>query len=366
MPLWKDPRTGKYRYQFQHLGRRYSKAGFDTKKAANQAMIAHQTALENQLADPPKTSHEKPSVSDSGRCLTLETLMVKYLLLAERSLAEVSLKKRKGAFRRFLAHVGNIPVAAITTERIEEYLLTRPTNSQFNKERTELMCLFRWAHRRLLIPTNPVLLVDKLPWSSPKKIIPTPEEMARILVAAGPHRPFLLVLFHTIGRIGEIFRLKWDDINFDRKEFRLWTRKRKGGNCEFDWLPMNKDLEKVLRDLWKKRTQDEWVFLNPRTGTRFVDRYDMFRRICDRAGVRRYSYHTIRHFVASFLYDKMKRPISEISRLLRHTNVQTTERYLQLVAPHLRDTMQLLEGDVVAWLSRKSPGEEAAQWRRGD
>jgi integrase len=255
--------------------------------------------------------------------------------------------------------VGNIPVAAITTETKEGYLLTRSTNSQFNKERTELMCLFRWAHRRLLIPTNPVLLVDKLPWSSPKKIIPTPEEMARILVAAGPHRPFLLVLFHTIGRIGEIFRLKWEDINFDRKEFRLWTRKRKGGNCEFDWLPMNKDLEKVLRDLWKKRTQDEWVFLNPRTGTRFVDRYDMFRRICSRAGVRRYSYHTIRHFVASFLYDKMKRPISEISRLLRHTNVQTTERYLQLVAPHLRDTMQLLEGDVVAWLYGQRSTEKA-------
>ncbi len=178
-------------------------------------------------------------------------------------------------------------------------------------------------------------------------------------VAAGPHRPFLLVLFHTMGRIGEIFRLKWDDINFDRQEFRLWTRKRKGGNWEFDWLPMNNDLEKVLRDLWKKRTQNEWVFLNPRTGTRFVDRYDMFRRICDRASVRRYSYHTIRHFVASFLYDKMKRPISEISKLLRHTNVQTTERYLQLVAPHLRYTMRLLEGDVVAWLSGQRSTEKA-------
>ncbi len=180
-------------------------------------------------------------------------------------------------------------------------------------------------------------------------------------MAAGPHRPFLLVLFHTLGRVGEIFRLKWSDINFERQEFCLWTRKRRGGNWEGDWLPMNEDLERVLRNLWKKRTQDEWVFLSHRTGTRFVDRYDMFRRICKRAGVRRYSYHTIRHFVASFLYDKMKRPISEISKLLRHTNVQTTERYLQLVAPHLRDTMRLLEGDVVAWLSGETPAEQATR-----
>ena len=356
MPLWKDPKTGKYRYQFQHLGKRYSKTGFLTKKAAGIAMAKHQEELEIRDQTPP--SMPTPYASASGP-LDLETLMVKYLRLAERTLADVSLKKRKAAFRRFLDHVNNVPAEAIAADIIEDYLLTRPTNSQYNKDRTELMCLFRWAHRRLLIPTNPVLLVDKVSWSSPKKVIPSPEEMARILLAAGEHRPFLLVLFHTLGRVGEVFRLKWDDINFERQEFRLWTRKRKGGNWEFDWLPMNADLEKVMRDLWKKRTQDEWVFLSHRTGTHFVDRYDMFRRICKRASVRQYSFHTIRHFVASYLYDKKKRPISEISKLLRHTNVQTTERYLQLVAPHLRDTMRLLEGDVVAWLSGETPAEKA-------
>lgn len=67
------------------------------------------------------------------------------------------------------------------------------------------------------------------------------------------------------------------------------------------------------------------------------------RRICKRAGLRRYTYHCIRHFVASYLYDKEKRPLPEISRLLRHTNYQTTERYLQLVDPNLRETMRLLE-----------------------
>ena len=87
----------------------------------------------------------------------------------------------------------------------------------------------------------------------------------------------------------------------------------------------------------------------------------MLRRICKRAGVQQFSFHTIRHFVASYLFDKKKRPISEISKLLRHTNIQTTERYLQLVAPHLRDTMRLLEGDVVAWLSGEGPGETAAR-----
>ena len=97
-----------------------------------------------------------------------------------------------------------------------------------------------------MVPSNPVALVDKLPVDTPKKVIPTPEQMARMLVAAGPERPLLLILFHTMARIDEVLRLKWEDVNFEQKAVRLWTRKRRGGSWEFDWMPMNEDLEKVF------------------------------------------------------------------------------------------------------------------------
>ena len=144
--------------------------------------------------------------------------------------------------------------------------MTRPTNHNFNKERTELMRLFTWAIDGELLVKNPVLRVRKLAVSKEKKKIPTSKEMAKILMAAVKDRPFLLVLFHTMGRVGEILRLRWEDVNFQEQAIRLWTRKRKGGNLEFDWLPMNEDLEKILWELWQKRTQDEWVFLSPLTG----------------------------------------------------------------------------------------------------
>jgi integrase len=41
-------------------------------------------------------------------------------------------------------------------------------------------------------------------------------------------RPLLLVLFHTMGRFDEVLRLKWEDVNFQEKAVRLWTRKRRG------------------------------------------------------------------------------------------------------------------------------------------
>jgi len=343
MPLWKDPKTGRWRYQFQHLGQRYSKTGFDTQKAAKAGMAKRRGELEMEDRTPP--SPPMPSASDSGP-LSLEALMVNYLRLAERSLAPVTLRYRKTVFRRFLAHLGNVPAASITANHVEGYLLKCPTNNRFNKERTEIMRLFNWGSRRSLVPLNPVFLVDKLSVEQPKKVIPTTQEMSKILLAAGKDRPLLLVLYHTLARIDEVLRLKWEDINWERHEVRLWTRKRRGGNWQYDWLPMNAELEKVLRDLWQKRRQDEWIFWNSRTGGRYTDRFDLMRRICQRAGVRRYTYHTIRHFVASYLYDKEKRPLPEISKLLRHRNYQTTERYLQLVDPNLRETMRLLEGGI--------------------
>lgn len=364
MASWKDRRTGKYRYQFEFRGKKYSKAGFATKKEAKKAEAMRRAEVErSQLTRP---SPPTPSVSGS-ESLSLEELMVKHLRLAERSLVPGTVAYRKVVFRRFLNHVGNLQAVDITTDMVEDYLLTRPTNHNFNKERTELMVLFTWAHRRLIVPHNPVVLVDKLSVQIPKKKIPTPQEMAKILLAAGKERPMLLVLFHTMGRIGEILRLRWDDVNFQEKAIRLWTRKRQGGNLEFDWLPMNEDLEEVLWTLWQKRKSEEWVFVSPLTGSHYVHRFTLMRSICQRAGVPRYGYHTIRHFVASYLFDKKKVSLPVISKLLRHKNLQTTERYLQAIDPRFRDTMRLLEGNVLSLLSNeeltgeKSPSQAPHQ-----
>lgn len=337
MPLWKD-KTGNWRYQFQHLGRRYSKTGLPTKTDARRDMEKHRETLTKGLPLP------IPPSSPTPYALDLETLMVEYLRVAERSLAPKTLEYRKIVFRRFLGHVGNVPASQVTTRAVEDYLLSRPTNNNFNKDRTELMRLFNWGFKRLMIPSNPVALVDKLPVEKVKKVIPTPEQMTRLLVAAGSERPLLMVIFHTMARIDEVLRLKWEDVNFEQRAVRLWTRKRRGGAWEFDWLDMNEDLEKVLWGLWQSRKDGEWVFVNSLTNDRYKDRFKLMRSICRRAGLPQFGYHTIRHFVASYLVDKKKVSLPVISRLLRHKNLQTTERYLQAIDPRFRDTMRLLEG----------------------
>lgn len=96
---------------------------------------------------------------------------------------------------------------------------------------------------------NPCVFISTLPEPEFRKMIPTEEEMARILLAAGSDRPFLMVLYLTMARVDEIFRLRWHDINFQEKTIRLWTRKVKDGSWRGDVLTMSQLLYDVLKGL---------------------------------------------------------------------------------------------------------------------
>jgi integrase len=170
--------------------------------------------------------------------------------------------------------------------------------------------------------------------------------MAKIFLAAGEHRPFLLVLYHTLGRLDEILRLRWEDVNFEERTVTLWTRKRRDGSWQGDTLPMNEVCYITLHGLWRDRVQDSWVFLNPKTGNRYMRRPKLMKTICKRAGVRHFGFHAIRHYVASLLHDREKVGVAQVSKLLRHQNKATTERYLQVVDQASRDALATLEGDI--------------------
>jgi integrase len=169
--------------------------------------------------------------------------------------------------------------------------------------------------------------------------------MTKVMLAASEHRPFILVLYHTLARLDEALRLKWADVNFTNRTVVLWTRKRKGGEWASDIIFMNQVLYDTLWKLWNSREQETWVFFNARTGGRYNRRPKIMRSICSRAGVPHYGFHAIRHYVASRLFDEKKWSMAKVSRILRHTNKQTTERYLQVEDPEMRQVMASLEND---------------------
>ena len=153
-----------------------------------------------------------------------------------------------------------------------------------------------------------------------------------------------------MGRMSEINNLTWQEVNLERRYVVLYTRKKRGGHLTPRTIPMCERLYDVLSRRFKRRDKRKpWVFWH-----RYWDRfkkdwvegpYNNRRRImktlCEKAGVRYFRFHALRHFGASML-DQSGVPIGSIQRILGHENRSTTEIYLHSIGDHEREAMDVL------------------------
>ncbi|MEW6594939.1 MAG: site-specific integrase [Thermodesulfobacteriota bacterium] len=189
---------------------------------------------------------------------------------------------------------------------------------------------------------NPCL-VERFPEQRQDRYVPPPEDFWKVYNAADnePDRAMLLAYLHLAARRSELFGLRWDDVDFDERKVRLYTRKRRDGSLEYDWLPMTKELHEALHRLHQQRlTECEWVFPEPETGKPYLYRQHFMRRLCLRAGVKPFGFHAIRHLTASILA-KANVSMVEIKGILRHCNLATTERYIGRLSS-LRPALEVL------------------------
>ncbi|HAS88426.1 MAG TPA: hypothetical protein DCS48_03860 [Desulfovibrio sp.] len=149
-----------------------------------------------------------------------------------------------------------------------------------------------------------------------------------------PHRkPLLLTYLHTAARKSEVLDLKKEDLDFSARKIRLWTAKRDGG-MEYDWIPMTGILCEELQAHLERQKQTfpfaEHVFINPKTGRKYSSVNKMMDRMCDRAEVKRFGFHAIRHLTASILDSKMV-PMADIQAILRHKSMVVTANYVHSI-----------------------------------
>ena len=81
----------------------------------------------------------------------------------------------------------------------------------------------------------------------------------------------------------------------------------------------------------KKTVKSDWVFPDPESGQACTVAHFM-KRLCQRAGVKPFGFHAIRHLSASILA-QVNVPIVTIQSILRHKNLHITERYIRGLEP---------------------------------
>jgi integrase len=150
---------------------------------------------------------------------------------------------------------------------------------------------------------------------------------------------------YTGMRRGEMFKLKWNDIDFQRGFIAI--RNPKGGVSQK--IPLNDQARKVLENHTKteiirnnKKEISEYVFLRP-DGEPFTDIRRRVNPIKKAAGIPDdfRALHGLRHSYASMLASSGKVDLYTIQKLLTHKSPLMTQRYAHLRDAALRDASTL-------------------------
>ena len=296
----------------------------------------------------------------------------RYLDFSQAQHVKKTYEEKRDAFQRFISAVGDIDVSSVSAAKAMEYLqMHNKTRSGYstNKERKNLSAAWEWGRKYIdgfpMDTANPFQAVDKFPEIRQPRYVPPIEDLDQVLaVVEGQDHVMLMAFLHLAARRGELFRLTWKDVDFTNGRVCLTTKKTRSSSTKRVWLPMSSELRKGLKWWWENRLHKAGhVFImtenTPTPGEPFKQRRHFMKRICQKAGVKPFGFHAIRHIAAGYLY-KIGKPLSLIQRILRHESPSTTERYLKnlgFIAEDLGDAVEEFvnrgQGKVVPFPEKK-------------
>lgn len=260
-------------------------------------------------------------------------------------------KKRswKSADRVFIrnlkAFFGDIKLMKITPLMIEDYKMKRLENGTGRREgekvcnstiNRELQCLRKLFNKAIdwgYAQVNPVEKVDFLSekGSIRKRVLSEGEEMRLVAVAPLYLKHVIIVALHTGMRKGEVLKLKWENVDFEAQEITIVETK----DDEDRVVPMNPLLFSLLSTLKAQDGKGEYVFSNPQTGKRYIEIKRAFTSACEKACIKDFHFHDLRHTYASRLV-RNGADLNTVKELLGHSSITTTQRYLHSQAEQKR------------------------------
>jgi integrase len=161
-----------------------------------------------------------------------------------------------------------------------------------------------------------------LPENNLKLRILSEEEEAKLLPCCPLYlRDMVLFALHTGLRSGDLFELKWEDIDTKEQQLKIIVRKTQR-ELEF---PLTDGVNAIL-DKWRAIKSGAYVFYNQLTGDRFHDVRTALKIAVKAAGLSGITWHTFRHTFATRLIAQGT-DIVTVKELLGHAEIKTTLRY---------------------------------------
>lgn len=219
----------------------------------------------------------------------------------------------------FIASIGDKPLHRISSANVKQYLqqkLWQLKKSSVNNHLVALKSFFRWASETYKID-NLAEKVKIFKPDPPRQPFITRSQYEAIIASATPQQRDVVQLLAMTGlRASELANLEFDNITENFSAIRFT-----GKGSRQRTVPLNN----TAREIIARHTKAETLFNLPK------NRKNVY-NLCARAGKSAQvslSPHTLRRLFATELLHH-KKSLLEISFLLGHSSIRTTELYLHI------------------------------------
>ncbi|MBR4400590.1 MAG: tyrosine-type recombinase/integrase [Synergistes sp.] len=271
--------------------------------------------------------------------------------------------------RKYFSWLNNKPAEHISMVEIERWradMRKTTAATSVNRYITWLRGALSYAYKRKLISTNPLKELSALPESDKAQKVRylTDEERAALMAALderekemrekrirtrqhakGQHlldtrqtvyadffKPTILTALGTGIRRNALFHLRWEDIDFRNSTITLkgiWAKNKKTAI-----IPMSEKVKAVLVAWQKECPSQEIVFPSPKDGGYMDNANKTFAYVLDKAGIKNFRWHDMRHDFASRLA-MAGVDLNTIRELMTHSDISTTMIYAHL-SPNIK------------------------------
>lgn len=241
---------------------------------------------------------------------------------------------------------------SITQRDIEEYKAKRkeeikPSTKEMlkpatvNRELATLKTLFTKAIQWGVLRSNPAKNVRFFKENNCRLRYLEKEEIEKLIKAcSGRLKPIIITALNTGMRRGEIFNLKWRDIDFQNGIIYLFDTK----NGDKREIPMNSLVEKALIGV-RKHSESPYVFCK-KDGSTYTNIKKSFLATLSKCGIIEFRFHDLRHTFASQLV-MSGIDLNTVRELMGHRDIKMTLRYAHLSPDHKRRAVEVLGQNIV-------------------
>jgi len=243
--------------------------------------------------------------------------------------------------------LGDKPIIDITSSNINEAINTLPAslkNATINRYVSAISVVFSYACREYGLQVNPVRKIPSLAENNERTRFLSEAERTRLFAscrASHWDKLYLIVLLAitTGARKGELTKLRWNDIDFERRTAYVSTTK----NGQPKVLPLT---DSVIKELGLFNKNDNSLIFESKVKEEVTYCFTKpWKKVLEDAQIKDFRFHDLRHTCASYLAQSGA-SLLEISFVLGHKQISVTQRYAHLCVEQKSSLINRVMGSI--------------------